>query len=198
MKKLFLLPFLLVSLLTTAVAQNPIETVPQTSAPDASELISSGNWIVGGSVGSLALNFNTGTFQIDVNPSAAYFISDRAAIGLQTILGLTVYDAETNVNATYRYGITPMIRYYLPEGSRPSGRWFGEALIGFAGSSLVNSESDENFSFLFGVNAGYAHFVAQHVALEGKLGYVGTEADLSNSGLGVSLGFQIYLPGKRR
>ncbi len=195
MKRLFLLTGLFLALAGNAVmAQNPIETVPQTSAPVAGDVISAGNWMVGGSIGSLALNFSTGTFQLDLNPSAAYFISDRAAIGLQTIVGLTAYDGGTN----FRYGLTPMVRYYFPEGARPSGRWFAEANIGFAGSSLTDNTSDENFSFLFGLAAGYAHFLTEHVALEGKVGYTDTEADLNTSGLGLSLGFQIYLPGRER
>lgn len=195
MKKLFLLSALLLGIFMNAEAQqNPAESLPQTSAPVAGDAISAGNWIVGGSLGSLGFNFDTETFRVDLQPSAGYFVSDQLVIGAMTIVGLTAYDGGTN----FRYGLAPLLRYYFPEGARASGRWFGEANLGIAGSSLKDNPSDENFSFLFGVKAGYAHFVGRNVALEGTIGYIDTEADIAGSGLALGLGFQIYLPGRNR
>lgn len=194
MKPVFLLVSLFFATFFHAAGQ---ETLPPTSAPVAIEAIQAGNWMVGGSLGSAAFNLSTGTFQLNLQPSAGYFISNQIALGSQAILGLTAYEGGTN----FTYGLAPFGRYYFREGARASGRWFGEVTAGISGSSLVDSESDDVFSLLFGLGVGYAHFVGENVALEGKAGYTFTEADIVNStissGLGITLGFQIYLPGRQ-
>ena len=198
MRRLFLLTGFMLAIVLSASAQVPVETLPPTSAAVADEAISAGNWMVGGNVGSISHNFDTETFQLRLVPNAAYFISDHTAIGAQAIIALVAYDVATN----FEYALAPMVRYYFGEGGTASGRWFAEGDIGFAGSSQKDNPSDENFSFLFGVKAGYARFVAQNVALEGSVGYTDTEADIMGAGLlsgvGLNLGFQIYLPGRTR
>lgn len=169
---------------------------PQTSAAVANESIQQGNWLVGASVGSIGYNFKSETFQLILEPRAGYFISDNAAIGAQAQLGLALYDGGEN----FSYGLTPFARYYFPEGASPDSRWFGEALAGFAGSSLKDSDGDRIFGSVLGLRAGYAHFVARNIALEATLNYTRTSADItvdtSTSGLAVGVGFQIYLPGR--
>ena len=200
MKKLFLLSSFLFATICTVSAQDngPIETLPPTYAAVADEAISAGNWMVGGNIGSLSHNFDTETFQFRLVPNAAYFVSDNFAIGAQAIVGLTAYNGGTN----FDYAVAPMFRYYFGEGGSSSGRFFGEAEIGFAGSSVKDNPTDENFSFLFGVKAGYARFIAENVAVEGTVGYTDTEADILGAGLlsgvGFSVGFQVYLPGQER
>lgn len=188
---------LLISLTTffNVLAQ---ETVPPTSASVAGEAIKAGNWIVGGSLGSTGFNFSTETYQLTLEPKAGYFLSDRVAIGAQVIMGLNAYDGATNFN----YGLAPFVRYYFPEGASATGRWFGEGRIGFAGSSYEGNIEDEPVSVLLGIRGGYAHFIAKNVAFEASLGYTYTKADIdassSTSGLGLTLGFQIYLEGRRK
>src|SRR5690606_3894951 len=96
------------------------------------------------------------------------------------------------------YGIAPFVRYYFPGGASATGRFFGQGDIGIGGSS-----AGSDVSLNLGLNAGYAHFITQTVALEVMGGYNYSKANISassdkQSGLGVSLGFQIYLPGKSR
>src|SRR5690606_39001141 len=190
-RSIFIIPLLAVF---TASAQ---VTTPQTSEPAANSAIRQGNWIVGGSIGSTGFNFSTETFNLNVNPQAGYFVDDNIAVGAQAIIGLSAYDG----GHAFNYGISPFVRYYFPEGASATGRWFGEANVGFAGSSYKDSEQDQPVSLLLGIKAGYAHFVASNVALETTLGYTYSKADINASsgvsGLGVGLGFQIYLPGKR-
>ncbi|MHC2992510.1 hypothetical protein OB13_13285 [Pontibacter sp. HJ8] len=194
MKQLFLLAILLISITTSALAQDI--TVPQTTAAVASDAIQEGNWMVGANIGTLGYNFKTETFTLAFEPRAGYFISDNAAIGAQAQVGVQFFDGGENFN----YGFVPFVRYYFPEGAAPTHRWFGEGVAGFAGSSLKDSDGDRIFSSVLGLRAGYAHFVASHVALEGTLNYTRTSSDIligsATSGLSLGLAFQIYLPGR--
>lgn len=197
MKKLLFLSSFLLALTFGAAAQDLQELPrPQTTAPVAGEAVQEGNWMIGGSVGNIALNFKAESYGFGINPRAGYFISDNAAIGAEVQLGLDVYDG----GEIWRYGLTPFVRYYFPEGAAPTHRWFGEAIIGLGGSSIEDSEGDAVVSRVYGLRAGYAHFVADNVALEATLGYVRTNADISvgvtQAGLGLGLGFQIYLPSR--
>lgn len=170
---------------------------PQTTAPVAGDAIQEGNWMIGGSIAELALNFKSENYGFGINPRAGYFISDNAAIGAEVQLAFETYDGGEE----WRYGVTPFVRYYFPEGAAPTHRWFGEALLGIGGSSVEDSEGDAIVSRVYGVRAGYAHFVAEHVALEATLGYIRSNADISvgvtEAGLAAGLGFQIYLPARR-
>ena len=194
MKNLFSITLMLLFVLFNAAAQDI--TKPQTTAPVAFDAIQRGNWLVGAGIGSISHNFKSETFDINIMPRAGFFISENAAIGAQAQLGLTLYDGGEN----FFYGATPFVRYYFPEGAGPTHRWFGEAIAGFAGSSMKDSDGDAILSSVFGLGAGYAHFVARNVALEGMLSYTRTNADISvgsgMSGLSLGLGLQVYLPGR--
>lgn len=195
MKHTFLLILAFFATGVFATAQTDIPR-PQVKAPVAGEAIQQGNWLLGANIGNLGYNFKSETFSFELMPRAGYFVSNNAAIGVQTQLGLIAFDNGER----FYWGITPFVRYFFPEGARASGRWFGEAIAGLAGSSLEGSNEDAIFSSVLGLRAGYAHFVARNVALEASVGYTRTNADInigtSPSGLGVGLGFNIYLPGR--
>lgn len=169
-------------------------TAPQTSANVGASPIQQGNWIVGGSIGSIGYSFEGETFNVNIMPQAGYFISDGVAIGLTAGGGLQTVKDGDNV---WNYKVAPFVRYYFPEGASSTGRFFGQGDLGISGAS-AGSESDT--SFAFGINAGYAHFITPNVALEAMAGYNYSKSDVANAkaqtGLGVSVGFQIYLPGK--
>lgn len=169
-------------------------TTPQTSANVGTGPIQQGNWIVGGSIGSVGYSFEGETFNVNIMPQAGYFISDGVALGLTAGGGLQTVKRGDNV---WSYKVAPFVRYYFPEGASSTGRFFGQGDIGISGAS-AGSESDT--SFAFGVNAGYAHFITHNVALEAMVGYNYSKSDVANAkaqtGLGLSVGFQIYLPGK--
>lgn len=196
MKKILLLATFLSIFTLTSQAQDLPR--PQTTAPVANEAIQQGNWMVGANVGNIGYNFRSKNFNFEIRPRAGYFISDNAVIGTEAQLGLQVYSGGEQ----FSYGLTPFVRYYFPEGAAPTHRWFGEALVGFAGSSTENSNEDAIFSSVLGLRGGYAHFVASNVALEGTLGFTRTNADINTgngvSGLNVAVGFQIFLPGRNR
>lgn len=192
MKRVFLFSALFLLLGTAFVNAQDVNR-PQTSANVGVTPIQRGNWIVGGSIGGIGYSFESEIFSINVNPRAGYFISDGVAIGI----GLTgSLDAVSGADNVWGYGLAPFVRYYFPEGSSASGRFFAQGDLGIGGSS-VGSDVALNV----GANVGYAHFITQSVALEATLGYNYSKANISSSsgfsGLGVGVGFQIYLPGQR-
>lgn len=197
MKKILTTIFAVALYFPGAMAQDlPTPPLPASSAAVADEAISKGNWLVGGSIASTSFNFSTDTYNLLINPKAGFFAGENLAIGTELILGLTTFDGGTN----FQYGITPFARYYYTQGGGPTGRIFQEIAFGIAGSSTKDNEEDEPVSLLIGIRGGYAHFVARNVAIEGILGYTYTKADIGSStgggGLGLSLGLQIYLPGR--
>src|SRR5690606_7018388 len=119
--------------------------------------------------------------------------SDGVAIGLGLLGSLRTAPDEDNV---WGYGVAPFVRYYFPQGSSSTGRFFAQGDIGISGSS-----PGAGASLFLGANVGYAHFITNSVALEVTAGYNYTKATATGSnaqnGLGVALGFQIYLPGQR-
>lgn len=194
MKHVSLFLTMLLAVAFTANAQRPDINRPQTSADVGIAPVQQGNWIMGGSLGSLGYSFEGESFNININPRAGYFVSDGFAIGLSLNAGLTTFPGD--VDNLWTYGIAPFARYYFPQGSSASGRFFGQGEVGIAGSS-----GGSDVDLAFGLGAGYAHFITQSVALEAMVGYNYSKATVANasaqSGLGVSLGFQIYLPGQR-
>ncbi|WP_164112886.1 MULTISPECIES: hypothetical protein [Sphingobacterium] len=193
MKKTLLSAALLLATFASANAQE-IKTVPQHSANVGLTPIKTGNWMVGGSIGGLGYSFESEAFNIGVSPRAGYFIANGLALGAQASLGLRTVKGDDN---QWNYGIAPFVRYYIPRGASATGRFFGHGDVGITGSN-----AGKGTSFAFGVNAGYAHFITQTVALEVMTGYNYSKANVNvgekATGLGVSLGFQIYLPGKSR
>ena len=171
-------------------------TTPQTSSPSQATALQAGNWMIGAGLGSTNYNFDTETFNISVSPKAAYFISDNIAVGAQVNLGLSAYDG----GSSFQYGVAPLARYYFPEGATPTSRWFAEGIVGIGGSHVKDNDNDEPVSLLLGISGGYSHFVSRTVALEAALGYTYNKsdvgADTGTSGLGLTLGFNIYLPGQ--
>ncbi|MBC3541128.1 hypothetical protein ACFSC6_03030 [Rufibacter sediminis] len=197
MKKSLLVFLFAITVVFGAAAQTI--TPPQSTAPVSETAIQKGNWMIGAGIGSIGHNFKSETFSLEIEPRAGFFISDNAVIGAQVQLGLEAY----NGGELFNYGITPFVRYYFPEGAAPTHRWFGEALVGFAGSNQEDSEGDRFFSSVYGVRAGYAHFVATNVSLEGTLNLVRSHANIDvgsgtsgSTGLSLGVAFQIYLPSR--
>lgn len=192
MKKIF---FVLALAFTSSTLFAQDLTTPQSSADVGSIPIQQGNWLVGGSIGSLGYSFEGENFNINLNPQAGYFISDGIAIGLSAGVGLQTVKHGDNI---WSYKVMPFARYYFPEGASSTGRFFGQLEAGITGAEN-GGVSDTSFGF--GVNAGYAHFISNTVALEFTGGYNYSKSNHANAeaqnGLGIAVGFQIYLPGRR-
>lgn len=194
MKKVTLLAALLIGGMLTSNAQTKdgklIET-PKLSEKVGTTPIQKGNWIVGGAIGSTGYSFEEESFNINLSPRAGYFITDGIAIGLELGAGLQTVKDGDNI---WNYKVMPFARYYFPEGASDTGRFFGQGSIGISGAEVAG-ESDT--SFAFAINAGYSHFVSRNVALEAIVGYNYSKSNQANAsaqnGLGLALGFQIFL-----
>lgn len=196
MKRKLVLCMLLYAVVGVTISNaqvSPDESLPQTSERVGTVPIQAGNWIVGGSLGSLGYNFSSESFNVSLNPRLGFFVMDNIAVGVGAVVGLSTLKNSDNI---WSYGVVPFARYYFPEGASVTGRFFGEVEAGISGSTGTSDAS-----FLGGVKAGYAHFITNSVALEGTLGYTYSKANINSgsavTGLGIGLGFQIYLPGGR-
>jgi len=190
MKRLLLTTITLLFVGSIAFAQ--IETTPQMNADVGTRPIQQGNWMVGGGLGSLGYDFDSEVFNISLEPGAGYFVSDGIALGLKLIANYQTIEGGDN---PFSYGLLPFARYYFPEGASESNRFFAEAKAGIAGS-----RGGDDVNFGFGAGLGYTHFITQTVALEALAGYndlAGASASGTQGGLGIMVGFQIYLPGNR-
>ena len=169
-------------------------TTPQYQENVGRKPIQEGNWMVGGALGALGYSFESENFNINLMPKAGYFISNGVAVGLGVDLGLSTVKGGDNI---WGYGIKPFVRYYFPEGASSTGRFFGQADFGITGAT----EGTADTSVAYGINGGYAHFITSTVALEVTAGYNYSKSSAANAlaqnGLGVAIGFQIYLPGTK-
>lgn len=194
MKKITLLAALLVAGITTANAQINVET-PKLSEKVGTTPIKKGNWMVGASIGNIGYDFEAKSFGFELKPNAAYFISDGFAVGAE--IGGGIQTRKSPAKDEWTYIVMPYARYYFPEGASATGRFFGQGGLGIKGTQ---QGGDNKNSFAFDIKGGYSHFVSRNVALELTAGYSYSKANTSEgtkfSGLGVGLGFQIFL-GKK-
>lgn len=161
--------------------------------------IQRGNVMVGGDIANFNLGLNKGSrFQMDINPKAAWFISDNRALGAYVELGLmTGGGSGTFVN----YGFGALARQYV-NGNALSvlnhTRLFFEGNVGIEGTNSSSSGSSTN-GLGFGIGPGLAYFITPNIGLEGLLKYrarLGFGSETTSSNLNFGVGFQIYLPGR--
>lgn len=165
---------------------------------NAKAQIQQGNVLVGADFA----NFNVGLSKpnvIDLNltPSAAWFIQDNVALGGYVNFGLQTAKGSST---TTTYGVGALGRYYTGKDVEvlKHGRFFGEATFGFGGTSVSDGGGSTNgINFSFG--PGFAYFVTPSIGLETMVKYngLGGFGDIGyQSNLNLSFGLQFYLPGK--
>jgi len=153
-------------------------------------------------VGADFANFNIGLSKpnvIDLNltPSAAWFIKDNVALGGYVNFGL---ETAKGSSTTTTYGVGALGRYYTGKDVEvlKHGRFFGEATFGVGGTSVSDGGGSTNgINFSFG--PGFAYFVTPSIGLETMVKYngLGGFGDIGyQSNLNLSFGLQVYLPGK--
>ncbi|PJJ84032.1 hypothetical protein [Mucilaginibacter auburnensis] len=160
--------------------------------------IQRGNVLMGGNIANLSLGLdNSKQFSFDLTPTAAWFIEDNLALGGYIDFGVTT--AKNSPTIT-RYGVGALGRYYAGNDVEilRHGRFFGEVNAGFGGINTSNGTGNTN-GLALGFGPGFAYFITPNVGLETLLKYKGV-AGFGNaayqSTLTLSLGLQVYLPGR--
>jgi hypothetical protein len=157
-----------------------------------------GNVLVGGDIASFDLGLNEGnSFNMRIDPKAAWFIQNNVAVGGFIDIGLsTAKGAGTTVN----YGVGALGRYYFSQAEvnvLRQTRLFLEATVGLSG---VNPAFGGNTNGLgLGFGPGLAHFITSNIGLEALLKYngvIGFGSAATSSRLQLGIGFQIYLPNR--
>jgi opacity protein-like surface antigen len=139
----------------------------------------------------------------NLSPRFGYFIIDNLAIGAGVGLGLTKWNSKTSDNDynTSSISFQPFARYYLPVNV------FFHGEFGIGTSSVKSDNSNFNDykynSINLALGAGYALFLTDNVAVEPMLTYRFSRSKYDyddeknlDSGLYISVGFQIYLGNK--
>ncbi|MDB5157208.1 MAG: hypothetical protein JWR50_1915 [Mucilaginibacter sp.] len=164
----------------------------------ANAQIQRGNVLVGGDIAALSLGLNSpNVFNVNITPKAAWFIEDNIALGGALNLGLQTAKGHGTITT---YSVDALGRYYT--GNDVSvlkhGRFFGEATVGVGGVNNSGGGGNTNgLDLSFG--PGFAYFITPNIGLETLLKYngvVGFGSQTYQNNLGLTFGFQIYLPGK--
>ncbi|NML21951.1 porin family protein [Pseudoflavitalea sp. G-6-1-2] len=173
------------------------------SANRAQAQLQKGNILIGANLMGMSLDFqkDNNTFNLSINPKAAWFVEDNLAIGGMVDLGLRTNKGST----TFTYGVGVLGRYYLADKQvqlLKQSRFFLEGNVGISGNNVhIKGGSDANTNGLgIGFGPGVAYFLTPNISLEGLLKYnltVGFGNSTTNNQLAFGLGFQIYLPTKK-
>lgn len=162
--------------------------------------IQKGNVLVGGDLANFNLGLDKSSeFKMTLTPKAAWFIADNVAVGGMVNLGLDALQGHTSTT----YGIDALARYYLgPNAANTDAvlkhtRIFAEGYVGLNGSNISGGATTNGLGLGFG--PGLTYFITPSVGLEGLLEYqgiIGGGNNTINNKLNLSVGFQIYLPGR--
>ena len=160
--------------------------------------IQRGNVMVGGNIANLRLGLDDSKIvSIELSPKAAWFVRNNLALGAYTNLGISSAKGESTITT---YGLGALSRYYggADVDVLRHGRIFGELTLGLGGINVGGGGAKTN-GLEFGVGPGFAYFITPNIGLETLLKYnkvAGFGNATSQSDIGLSFGFQIYLPGR--
>lgn len=159
-----------------------------------------GNVLVGASLANFNVGLNAGhVFNLNITPMAAWFIKDNLALGGYINLGAS---GSKGSAPTTTYGFGALGRYYVNDPTvnlTQKTRFFLEVTAGFQGVNVSETKNTTN-GLGIGFGPGIAHFVTPTIGLEALLKYngvIGFGSNAYQNSLNFSLGFLIYLPGKK-
>ena len=161
--------------------------------------IKKGDWMLGGNAGFTSQKYaGYKTTDFNLSPDAGYFFINNFAGGLRASVSSSKTEYQGDETKQSSYELAPFVRYYFLPASQKVNI-FADASFGF-GQHKYNygtGYNKSNFTQL-GIMAGPAIFITPATALEIALGYnsskVKDASDRTNQ-LGVSVGFQIHIPG---
>jgi hypothetical protein len=161
----------------------------------AKSQIQNGNLLVGADIANFNLSLNKGgNFSVNLDPKLGYFFSNNLALGAYLNFGLIT---SKGGGESIDYGIGALGRYYLSTDINVvrNSRWFLEGNVGIEGTNPASGENTNGLGLGFG--PGWTYFITSNVGLEALLKYngiIGFGQRVTSSDLGLSVGFQIYLP----
>jgi hypothetical protein len=154
-----------------------------------------GNVLIGADFASTSLQFSGGnsTFNLSVNPTAAWFIKKNLALGGAVEIG---YNKTKGADGVFTYGVSPLVRYYFAGEDRT--KYYGQAKVGFGGASVGGSSSTYVGA---GAGVGLNHWFTNSVALNVGLAYDYKHLTKSGSdainAVSLGVGLEIFLPSKK-
>ena len=168
-------------------------------AASANAQVQKGNVLVGGDLANFDFSLNSGSsFNIQLDPKAAWFVKNDLAIGGYVTLG---FEGAKSSPTYTNYGIGALGRYYISDPTVDVLRhtkFFLEANVGIEGVDVSQGGGNTN-GLGIGFGPGIAYFITPNIGLEGLLKYTGVAgfgSDPYTSDLNLNVGFQIYLGGK--
>lgn len=168
---------------------------------NANAQLEKGNVIVGADLANFNIGLKKGgVTSIDISPKAAWMLNNNFAVGGYINFDLVTQKISGTTFTNTSYGIGALGRYYVNDPKvnlLKSGHWFFEANAGFQGTNTKGGNSTNGLGL--GIGPGYAYFITKNIALETLLKFdenVGFGNSASTPDLNLSVGFQIYLPGK--
>ena len=164
--------------------------------------INKGDVMVGGNASFTSQkegDYKTTSFEL--MPNAGYFFINNFAGGLRAAVSSSKTEAGTMESTTSRFAVAPFVRYYfLPSTQKVN--IFADASFGFGSAKTETGSFESKYNFTnLGIMAGPAFFLTPATALEIALGFNSAkveDADDSETTFGVSVGFQIHLPAKKK
>jgi len=162
--------------------------------------ITRGNWLVGGSASfsqkkySIVTNAIYKQTNLQITPSAGYFLIDKFAVGLNPSLEYEKVSLGPNTNTIITVG--PFIQYYFLEADRIFNL-FAQVSYGYGGNTVKVQGRRQGFNintFLF--SGGPVLYFNTSVGLEFTINYSATKfvgVKGANDDLSYGIGFQIHL-----
>ena len=132
-----------------------------------------GSVLVGGDITSFDLALNgSKSFNVNIDPKAAWFIQDNIALGAYFNFDLATAKGQ---GTSIGYGVGALARYYFSSKQvdiLKSTRFFMEGNIGIQGTNAANGGGSTN-GLGVGIGPGLAYFILPNVSLEALLKFQG-------------------------
>lgn len=142
------------------------------------------------------------SFNLNISPTAGYFVIDDLAIGVQA--NFTYLDSDINDKST-QFSFIPTAQYYLPFGTvlRPSIQ-VGAGYINISQSVPTGNNSSSRLSFggfTWAAAVGVSYFINKSISLDLGVQYADINASYSGDtsikvktkGVGGTIGISLYL-----
>ncbi|HFK5504939.1 hypothetical protein [Elizabethkingia anophelis] len=157
-----------------------------------------GKLMIGGNIMSSDFGLNRGgNYNVDMAFKSALFLADNFALGGEKTVS---FNGTKGTKTTYHYNFGLLGRYFFNRGKSRDlsqcGKFFLEGDLGLGG--VHNGQGGKSASGInMGIGTGYSYFFSPHAAVEALFTYngnIGFKDAGSSSAIGISIGFQVYIP----